>query len=372
GAAEGWTISHDTVTGNSPGAGVILGTNGTITDSCLSDNGQYGFQVTSNLDASPLTHGPSNVTVKDNEISGNDTYNWEAQQGGCGCSGGAKFWEVDGATVTDNFVHDNHNVGLWADTNDTSFDISGNFISGNFGEGIIYEISYNASIVRNTFVDNAWGNGPTNPGFPTGAIYISESGGDPSVPGPFSGELLVKDDILADNWSGVVLWESADRFCGSPNNSSTGTCTLGDPRTVNISSCDAANLASALPGGAGALPDYYELCRWKTQNVSVEDDTFIYSKSRIPGCDGTANSCGENAVFSQWGTSPSWSPYKGDVIENAITFRRDNRFQHNVYLGPWRFMAHDQATVVDFSTWQHEFHQDVSTRYLGDWSDNRR
>ena len=31
----------------------------------------------------------------------------------------------------------------------------------------------------NTFIGNAIGVGPTNGGFPEGAIYLSESGGDP-------------------------------------------------------------------------------------------------------------------------------------------------------------------------------------------------
>ena len=37
------------------------------------------------------------------------------------------------------------------------------------------------------------------------------------------------------NWSGVVLWENADRFCGSPNNTSTGYCTLVNTSVVKAS-----------------------------------------------------------------------------------------------------------------------------------------
>ena len=87
-------------------------------------------------------------------------------------------------------MHDNENVGMWADADNSGLDISGNYISNNYGEGVIYEISYNGLIADNTFVHNAVGEGPTNPGFPTGAIYISESGSSSAVPGPYKNDLL--------------------------------------------------------------------------------------------------------------------------------------------------------------------------------------
>jgi hypothetical protein len=37
-----------------------------------------------------------------NEITGNDTWDYEAKQPGCGCSGGGKFWNVSTADVTGN------------------------------------------------------------------------------------------------------------------------------------------------------------------------------------------------------------------------------------------------------------------------------
>ena len=58
-----------------------------------------------------------------------------------------------------------------------------NYISGNDAEGIMYEISYNAAIISNAFIRNGLVKGPTNPGFPTGAIYISESGSDARIRG---------------------------------------------------------------------------------------------------------------------------------------------------------------------------------------------
>jgi hypothetical protein len=332
-SANNWTVAHNYVHDNH-GAALMTGANNTVAYNCLDHNGQYGINATGN----PAV----NLVVDHNEISRNNADNVEAQMPGCGCTGGVKFWNVNGATVTNNYVHDNASVGLWADTNDRGFDIEHNYVSGNWGEGILYEISYNAYIHDNTLTRNAWGKGPTNPGFPTGAIYISESGGDARVAGGRYSTMEVSGNVLTDNWSGVVMWESADRFCGSPNNASTGYCTLVNTSVANIQTCNPANINNA---------PYYDDCRWKTQNVSVHDNTFNLNPANVPGC--AANTgCGYNGVFSQSGTSPGWSPYKGNVIKDAITYHQNNGFANNTYNGPWTFMAWDQGTKLSFSAWQ--------------------
>src|SRR5262249_19286276 len=153
--------------------------------------------------------GITNLVVDHNEFARNNTGNWENVNGGCGCTGGMKFWAVNGATVTNNWIHDNYSVGVWADTNDRNFTITDNYIAGNTAEGVFYEISYNATIQRNTFLRNAQGKGPSLGGFPTGAIYLSEAGGDSRVPG--TGKIDISANMFTDNWSGVVMWENADR-----------------------------------------------------------------------------------------------------------------------------------------------------------------
>jgi hypothetical protein len=333
-SGTGWTMQYDTITNNA-GAGVMLGTNNLLRYSCLSNNGQYGFQGYSDA-------GPHNITLDHNEISGNDTYDFEAKDPGCGCTGGGKFWDVTGAQVTDNYVHDNHSVGLWADTNNAGFNFSGNYISNNVGEGIIYEISYNAQIVNNTFIKNGITEGPTNPGFPTGAIYISESGSDPRVNTAYNQTFAISGNSFQDNWSGVVLWESADRFCGSPNNSSSGFCTLVNP-SANINTCTQANIAKS---------PYFDDCRWKTQNIAVSNNSFSYTPGDVGSNCSASTGCGFNAVFSQYGTSPTWSPYQGTVVEDHITFDQHNVFSNNTYTGTWHFMAHDQATILTLAQWQ--------------------
>ena len=73
-------------------------------------------------------------------IVGNNTGDWESRISGCGCTGGGKFWDVRNVRVTNNYVHDNKSVGLWADTNDNNFLFEGNWIENNDGEAIFWEI----------------------------------------------------------------------------------------------------------------------------------------------------------------------------------------------------------------------------------------
>jgi nitrous oxidase accessory protein NosD len=369
-SGRGWVVSHNTMRNNAPGAALMVGSDNTVTGNCLTRNGEYGFNadVPSNSPgASTLTGGPNNITLTGNEISFNNTCNFETvspnpvpaamapsncsgagQSDGCGCAGAGKFWQVQNATVNGNYVHDNFDVGLWADTNNDGFTFKGNYIADNWGPGIQYETSYNALIEDNTFVRNGIGEGPTNGGFPTGAIYLSESGGDSHVANTAGiTTLTISGNVFRDNWSGVVLWESADRFCGSPDNSSTGTCTLINPSVASIKTCDQGNLQGASPSAA-----LYDMCRWKTQNVHVTGNTFSIDPAVVANCKGASNSCGENGIFSQDGTDPSWSPYQGSVIKDAITTSRGNKFSGNTYTGPWKFMYWDQATVLSMADWQ--------------------
>ncbi len=325
---SGWHIDHVTVQ-DSAGAGVMLGSGNVLAYSCLKDNGEYGFQG-----------GDSHITVDHNEIVGNNTDNWEALQRGCGCSGGAKFWDVNQATIISNYVHDNLGPGLWADTNNRGFDVEHNYFANNQGPGFIYEISYNLRLANNTFVRNALVAGPKLGGFPDAAVYISESGADSRVPGPYGDTLAITGNTFTDNWAGVVLWENADRYCSSPANTSTGTCTLVDPNVVTTHSCNATNLANE---------PYYNDCRWKTQNVLVSRNNFTFDPARIgPDCT-PAKYCGFNGIFSQWG---SWSPYHGIEVENHITFDQNNHFMSNTYNGPWQFIVHEQGNAVSWATWQ--------------------
>ena len=63
------------------------------------------------------------------------------------------------------------------------------------------------------------------------------------------------------------------------------------------------------------------------------------------------NWCARQAVLSNFGTFPSWSPYQGDVIRTAITFNQNNRWSSNTYVGPWQFLAHDTETTIGWNAW---------------------
>lgn len=345
-SGEDWTITHNTIRDNA-GAGMMLGSGNVARLNCVTRNGQYGFNAYS-------TDGPSDVTLDRNELSYNNTYDWERKIEGCGCTGGGKFWSVTDATVTDNFVHDNFGVGLWADNNNRGFLIQGNHVSDNADVGIVYETSYNALIRDNTIVRNGLVAGPENPGFPTGGIYVSESGADARVPSRYDRSLDIVGNRFVDNWSGVVLWENADRFCGSPANTSTGECTLVNPKVVTARSCN--------PGNISREP-YVADCRWKTQNVKVHDNTFVLDTDHLPPRCTYARGCGFSAVMSNYGTYPDWSPYKGTVVQKAITFRQGNSFYDNTYRGDWRFMVLEQGSALTFGEWRGQpYGQDQRSR----------
>jgi hypothetical protein len=334
-AAGRWTIQANTIRHNA-GAGVMIGNHNVVRGNCLQQNGQYGFNA----------YHPDKVrgiTIEGNEIAGNNTDDWEKAKVGCGCTGGGKFWEVTGAVIRRNWIHDNLSAGLWADTNNAGFVIEGNYISNNLAEGIIYETSYNAGIRGNTFARNGLGKGPQNQGFPTPAVYISESGSDNRVPGVFNETFEISGNVFTDNWAGVILWENADRFAGSAANTSTGAGTLVNPSVVTAKTCNATTINDE---------PYLSDCRWKTQNVRVHDNVFSLDPQQIGTTCASRAGCGYNGLFSNWGTFPKWSPYQKASVQDAITYKQRNRFYDNTYSGPWNFIVHGQGNRVNWAAWQ--------------------
>jgi hypothetical protein len=344
-SAEGWTVESSTVQNNA-GAGVMLGSRNRLVNNCLRTNGQYGFNAYH-------PDGVTDIVLEGNQIMGNNTDNWERRQPGCGCTGGGKFWETNGATVSGNYVHDNRGVGLWADSNNVGFLFQDNYISDNHAEGIMYETSYNAAMLNNAFVRNALVKGPTNPRFPASAVYVSESGSDPRVAGPYNKEFRISGNLFVDNWSGVVAWENADRFAGSPANTSTGVGTLVNPTSATVEACaDESNIKSK---------PYVDDCRWKTQNLLIEGNIFQTDASHIRLCVHSLG-CGFNGLFSNYGTYPRWSPYKAHVVQENITFRQNNLWRNNTYIGNWLFMVEEAGNKVDWDEWRAApYHQDIAS-----------
>ncbi|MGW3204046.1 right-handed parallel beta-helix repeat-containing protein [Streptomyces sp. NPDC001135] len=331
-SADGWVIEHATIQRNS-GAGLMAGARQRVRASCLRGNGQYG------MNAYKTGGRISDLVVEGNEIVGNNTGDWERRRKGCGCTGGVKFWDVNGAEVRGNWVHDNRGTGLWADTDNNDFRIEDNVLEGNDGAALIYETSYNAVIRNNTIRRNNWVEGrqaaDRGDSFPFATVYLSESGGEPRVKAR-TDKIEIYRNVLENNWSGITLWENADRFCNSPANTSSGDCTL---LVRNTDRCAKPAIAKA---------PLYADCRWKTQRVDIHDNRFVLDESVVK----CTEKCDRMAVLANYGTYPDWSPYHGEGVAEAITSEQHNRWHDNVYLGPWKFVAHDPSRVLDFEQWQ--------------------
>jgi hypothetical protein len=332
-SGDGWIIEHNTIEENR-GAGLMAGARQQVRGNCLRNNGQYG------LNAYQPGNGITGLVVEGNEIVGNNADDVETKNPGCGCSGGAKFWSVNGADVRGNWVHGNHGPGFWADTNDNDFLIEANVIEDNDGEALFYETSYNLVMRNNLVRRNAlvqgrkYASGGDN--FPIGAVYLSESGGEPRVPAR-TDQIEIVGNVFQDNWSGIVAWENADRFCNSPANTSTGVCTRLVPTAEQC----------VQPGIA--TPPLYDDCRWKTQRVDVHDNTFGYDGDAIECMAGFS---GRMAVLSNYGTYPDWSPYKGQVVQTAISQNQQVRWRDNTYRGDWSFVVGAVENAADTAQWQ--------------------
>ncbi|MGW5860589.1 right-handed parallel beta-helix repeat-containing protein [Streptomyces sp. NPDC055239] len=343
-SADGWVIEHATIQKNS-GAGLMAGAHQRVRANCLRDNGQYG------MNAYKAGNSIRGLVVEDNEIVGNNTGDWERRKPGCGCTGGVKFWAVDGAEIRGNWVHGNHGTGLWADTNNNDFRIEKNVIEANDGAALIYEISYNAVIRDNTIRRNNWVEGrraaDRDDDFPYATVYVSEAGGEPRVRAR-TDKIEIYRNVLENNWNGITLWENADRFCNSPANTSSGDCTL---LVKDKDRCAKPSIAKA-PLKAD--------CRWKTQRVDIHDNRFVLDKSVVK----CTERCDRMAVLGNYGTYPDWSPYKGEGVAEAITLKQHNRWHDNVYLGAWQFVAHDPSRVLDSGQWQRApYEQDADSTF---------
>ncbi|MEV0320206.1 right-handed parallel beta-helix repeat-containing protein [Streptomyces sp. NPDC050658] len=330
--ADGWVIEHSKIQYNS-GAGLMAGVRQQVRANCLRDNGQYGMNAYKTGDTI------RGLVVEDNEIVGNNTDDWERRKPGCGCTGGVKFWSVNGAEVRGNWVHDNRGVGLWADNNNNDFLIEGNLLEANDGAALMYETSYNAVIRKNTIRRNNWVEGRKSAkrgdNFPYATVYVSESGGEPRIKAR-TDKIEIYRNVLEDNWNGITLWENADRFCNSPANTSTGYCTL---LVKDLDRCAKPRIASA---------PLYADCRWKTQRVDIHDNRFLLDPSVVK----CTTRCGRMALLSNYGTYPKWSPYKGKRVAEAITHKQRNRWHDNEYRGPWSFVAVDTEQSLDRGQWQ--------------------
>lgn len=338
---DGWLMEHLYAHHNG-GAAVMFGADNTLRYSCLELNDQYGWNS---------ILGSSNITMDHNEITGNNAGDTEGRiPGGCGCSGGGKFWGSNDIKVTNNYVHNNRGTGIWLDGSNYNALIEGNWVENNDGHAIFLEQGYNYVVRNNVIKRNTWVKGKEfadrGDTFPIGTIYISEAGYDARVPAAPAGatDFRIEGNLFEDNWGGIALWENADRFCNSPNDTSTGHCTMVNP-AINP---DTRTTECAQPKIAD--PPNYDDCRWKTQNIHVTGNEFKYNPANVTGSQ--AGFSGVTGMFSNCGSSPDWSPYMGTVIQEAISFDQGNVWDFNTYTGPWQFAAVAPGRRLTWEQWQ--------------------
>ncbi|PRX61666.1 parallel beta helix pectate lyase-like protein [Nonomuraea fuscirosea] len=364
-SGTGWVMEH-LYAHHNDGAAVFLGSANTIRHSCLKENGQYGISMYK----APIEGDSAikDLVVHNNEIAANNQHDWESEIEGCGCTGGVKFWDVNGATVTQNYVHDNLSVGLWADTNNIDFLFDRNWIEHNESIGLWYEISYNATVTRNVFKRNAWVTGNENLGSPAPAIYISESGGDARLASETSGsaDLNINDNYFEDNFSGITIFENTNRFCNSNGNTSTGYCTpFVDPTVIpephDGDYLDPINATHPCYTSIANEP-FRSDCRWHSRNVKVFGNEFRFDQANVP-CAGTY--CGVQALYAQGADNLPWMPYTVAEIQQSVMHTSGNSFHDNTYVGNWKF-AKGWGETVSWNAWRSApFNQEAGSTLNG-------
>jgi hypothetical protein len=388
-----WTIKFDTVEdvgyvkGSDDGSGAAMGAGDVYEYNCFTKDGQYAVNAAA---IGGSTGSFVNAVMDYNEIS-YDGYSEYPDIHGCGCSGGIKFWQSVNAQFVGNWVHDNYNVGVWFDTNNTGALVEDNFITGNYAQGLTYEVSYNADIADNTLVENALGTGPlSGNGSITPALYISSSSGAYISGSNYNNELLVTGNWLIDNWDGLELYHNTGRYCDDAAigiGPDTG-CTLTGGSVfnqTNTSACDqqygtafnglASGLAAAtvLVPGLSPASTWWSACVYNTRNVTVFGNLFVGNEetlNTLVGADDCGTSgyiCDFNGIYAyQAMPTPSFrssgcggganAPFTcEDLSSSQIQFSFNNEFRDNSYYGPWKFWAFAQnngANPILWKTWQ--------------------
>ena len=394
-----WTLQYNTITLNAPGAGAIAGANNTLKYNCMTLNGQYGFQSSDvgSWGIDSLTGGPYNVTVEDNEISYNDTCDFEglfsnsaigwsnhnpvpAQYRNPQCGkvtpdgnqGGFKLWHTNGVTIKDNYIHNNWGPGAWADTDNANTTYTGNTITDNDGEAIIEEISYNFSITKNYLAYNDWACGLGNPKFPSPAIYVSQSGSDKmfgGIPacqeascggqGSYPSQSVISENTFVNNGGNVFLWQNSDRFCSAGFDDA---CTLvdgGNSGPFTMSACKSklpsasVNTTTYVSRRTGSpAQDWWNGCLWWSANVSTTKNVIDFSPAGIPHCNQADwPDCGAGGIFAEYSVASPYNQPGEWVVLSQVTFFQNDTWSDNVYNGPSTFYAWNQGNAVSWTDW---------------------
>jgi len=138
-SGSGWTVQNNEVRYNH-GAGVFFSGSWIVRGNNVHHNGQIGIV---GWGTSPLVE--KNV-ISFNNIMGFNV-RWEA--------GGTKFSVTTGLIARCNLVSNNWGPGLWTDIDNINTLYDRNLVVNNTGEGIVHEISYDATITGNIVKGNS-------------------------------------------------------------------------------------------------------------------------------------------------------------------------------------------------------------------------
>ena len=250
--------------------------------------------------------------------------------------------------ITNNYVHDNYNNGIWLDFNNAGANISNNYIASNWGFGIDYEASYNANISDNNLEGNGWasdGSWPTSTYCSTwdstyecangagpssqywgnlnaGGMYISSSGGNPNIAGSnYSNELLIEGNNFQNNWSSMSVYTNDQRFsggyqytqCDSPLQGTNATYSL---QTQGFVTDGVTNATTTITSSGGFL----QVCNNESTPgpaITPSAGWHVYdSAGKIPAND-TIASCA--SAHSCTLTTPATGSTTGDYIQASPT-----------------------------------------------------
>ncbi len=321
-----------------------------VRGNCLRDNGQYGMNA----------YRPGDGITDARRRGQRDRRQQHRQLGvqvaGCGCSGGVKFWAVNGADIRGNWVHDNHGAGLWADTNNNDFLIEDNLIEDNDGGGLFYEISYNIVVAQQHVPQqrDRQGQGVRRPGrqLPGGGdLHLARAGGEPR-------SSRARTDRSRSPATRSRTTGSASR-CGRTRTASATARPTPPPGTARSWCRDRA--ACAQPGIATAN-HWSTDCRWRTQTRRRPDNTFRFDPAAV-GC--RTGCAGERSVL-QLRDLPEHLALQGHVVQDAIAFAQGNRWSGNSYQGPWAFVGRDLGARLTAAQWQAApFGQDACSSFTG-------
>jgi parallel beta-helix repeat protein len=225
-----------------------------------------------------------NVVIEDNEIAYNNYAGYNPYWG----AGGAKWVYTTNLVVRGNFAHHNGGPGLWTDINNVFTLYENNIVEDNERGGIFHEISYDATIRRNTARRN--GTGRAFPSWTTGAGI--EIVGSPNVE--------VYENVLEDNWQGITALDDH-----------RGTGTRGPWTVVNLHVHDNTITSRVSEKGAG-----------RTGLVDTSGTAAFSAKANNRFRQNTYT-LGANAQYFMWmGADYNESGWRSFGLDASSTFQR--------------------------------------------------